>query len=129
VRNSIFEHVKTRVAKGRTFDEIDGTPGSADTALWARMPGHVEPSAATLAIFGDYVSGGVANPVGRRVMGRSLDNTIRVVQLEATEWVLIDIRMHALVGGYAQGTAFLWSETGTLLAIASQSLTIKLWQG
>ncbi len=129
VRNSIFEHVETRVAKGRVFEDLDGTPGTADTALWARMPGHIEPSAATLAIFGDYVSGGVANPVGRRVMGRSLDNTIRVVQLEATEWVLIDIRIHALVDGYAQGTAFMWSESGTLLATASQSLAIKLWEG
>jgi acyl-CoA thioesterase len=62
-------------------------------------------------------------------MGRSLDNTIRIVQLEPTEWVLLDIRLHALVGGYAQGTAFMWSESGTLLATASQSLSIKLWPG
>ena len=62
-----------------------------------------------------------------RVMGRSLDNTIRMVQLEETEWVLCDIRMDALVHGYAQGTADMWSERGTLLATASQSLAIKLW--
>ena len=60
-------------------------------------------------------------------MGRSLDNTIRMVQLEETEWVLCDIRMDALVNGYAQGTAYMWSERGTLLATASQSLAIKLW--
>ena len=128
VRNSIFEHVETRVALGRTFEEIDGSPGSPNSALWARVPGHLDPSAATLAIFGDYVSGGVAHPIGQRVMGRSLDNTIRMVQLEETEWVLCDIRMHALIGGYAQGVAYLWSESGTLLATASQSLAIKLWK-
>lgn len=127
VRNSIFEHVETRVAKGRTFEEIDGTPGQPDSALWARVPGHLEPSAALLAIFGDYVSGGVAHPLGQRVMGRSLDNTIRMVQLEETEWVLLDIRMDALVAGFAQGMAYMWSERGTLLATASQSLSIKLW--
>ena len=128
VRNTVFEHVETRVARGRTFDEIDGTPGEPETALWARVPGHLEPSAATLAIFGDYVSGGVANPLGTRVMGRSLDNTIRMVQLEETEWVLCDIRIHAVVNGYAQGTAFMWSESGTLLGTASQSLAIKIWE-
>ncbi len=51
--------------------------------------------------------------LGRRVMSRSLDNTLRVVRLEPTEWVLCDIRIQALVGGYGQGVAYLWSETGT----------------
>ena len=60
-------------------------------------------------------------------MGRSLDNTIRVATLEPTEWVLCEIHMHALAGGFAQGTAFLWSRAGTLLATASQSIAAKLW--
>ncbi len=124
---SIFEHVESRVALGRTFDDLDGTPSSPHSAIWARVPGHFDPSAATLAIFGDYVSGGVSQPLGRRTMGRSLDNTIRVVTLEPTEWVLCDIHMYALAGGFAQGTAFLWSRGGTLLATASQSIAARLW--
>jgi acyl-CoA thioesterase len=129
VQRSVFSLVETRVASGRTFEQLDGTLGSANSALWCRVPGHQEPSAGTLAVFGDFLSGAVAQPLGRRIMGRSLDNTIRIVQLEPTEWVLLDIRMHALVGGYAQGTAFMWSESGTLLATARQSLSIKLWPG
>ncbi len=126
-QNSIFEHVETRVALGRRFSEIDGTPGSPTTAIWARIPGHLEPSAATVAILGDFVSGGATDPLGRRTRGRSLDNTIRIATLEPTEWVLCEIHMHALVGGFGQGTAFLWSESGTLLATASQSIAAKLW--
>jgi acyl-CoA thioesterase len=117
-----------RVAKGRTFEDIttgDGVPGDPDSALWARVPGHLEPSAATLAILGDYVTGGMAQPIGRRVFSRSLDNTLRVVRLEPTEWVLCDIRIQALAGGYGQGTAFLWSESGNLLATASQSMSVR----
>ena len=110
-----------------TFEEMDGTPGSPDSALWARVPGHLAPSAATLAIVGDYLSGAVSQPLGRRAMGRSLDNTLRVVRLQPTEWVLCDIRIHALVDGYAQGIAFLWSEGGDLLATASQSTSVRLW--
>ncbi len=124
---SIFAHIDTRVALGRTYDQLDGTPGSPHSALWARIPSHLDPSAATLAIFGDYVSGGAANPLGRRTMGRSLDNTIRIASLERTEWVLCDIQMHALAGGFSQGVAFLWSDNGTLLGVASQSIATKIW--
>jgi acyl-CoA thioesterase len=41
--------------------------------------------------------------------------------------VLCDIHIHALLGGYGQGTAFLWSEDGALLATASQSIAVRLW--
>ncbi len=124
---SIFNHLESRIAIGRSFDQIDGTPGSPVSALWSRVPGHFDPSAATLAIFGDYVAGGVTQPLGFNTMGRSLDNTIRVATLEPTEWVLCEIHMHALAGGFAQGTAFMWSRSGTLLATASQSIAAKLW--
>lgn len=125
--NSILDRIDVRVAAGRNMAQMDGTPGERTSALWARVPGHLSPSAGTLAIFGDYVSGGASQPLGRPTMGRSLDNTLRIVQLEPTEWVLCDIRMHAAVDGYAQGVAFLWSENGTLLATASQSFALRFW--
>lgn len=127
---SIFDRIDVRLAKGLSFEEItagQSGPGDPTSALWARVPGHLEPSAATLAIIGDYVSGGVSQPLGRRVMSRSLDNTLRVVRLEPTEWVLCDIRIQTLVDGYGQGVAYLWSEGGSLLATASQSMSIRFW--
>jgi acyl-CoA thioesterase-2 len=127
LNRSIFNHLDTRMALGRPFDQIDGVPGSPVSALWSRVPGHFDLSAATLAIFGDYVAGGLSQPLGIATMGRSLDNTIRIVTLEPTEWVLTEIHMHALSGGFAQGTAFMWSETGTLLATASQSIAARVW--
>jgi acyl-CoA thioesterase-2 len=128
-RNTIMDRIEVRVAKGFTLDELTGASGGPDSALWARVPGHLAPSAGTLAIFGDYVSGGASQPLGRRSRGRSLDNTLRVVQLKPTEWVLCDIRIHALIDGYAQGVAFLWSQDGELLATASQSFVVRLWPG
>jgi acyl-CoA thioesterase len=127
---SIFDLIELRLAKGRSFEELNAGPGEtadATSALWARVPGHLEPSAATLAILGDYVPGGVSQPIGRNVMSHSLDNTLRVVSLEPTEWVLCDIRIQALVGGYGQGVAYLWSQGGSLLATASQSMRVRLW--
>jgi acyl-CoA thioesterase len=122
-----MDSIEVRMARGRSFEELDGTPGTPDPAMWARIPGHLSLSAATLAIVGDYVSGQVSQPIGQRAMGRSLDNTLRMVQIRPTEWVLCDIRIHALVGGYAQGVAFLWSQDGHLLATASQSIAVRLW--
>lgn len=128
VANSIFDHLETRVARGRTFDQLDGTPGSPQSALWVRLPNHLEPSAGTLAIVGDLVSGGTSEPLGRQAIGRSLDNTIRAATLVPTEWVLCDIHVHALHHGFAQGIGFLWSEDGTLLGTASQSMSVKFWE-
>jgi len=125
---SIFNYVETRIALGRTFEELDGTEGSPISALWIRVPNHLEPSAATLAIFGDFVTGGASQPLGRNTMGRSLDNTIRVAVLVPTEWVLVEIHMHALSGGFSQGTGYLWSRDGTLLGTASQSMSSKFWE-
>jgi acyl-CoA thioesterase-2 len=127
LNRSIFNHLDARIAIGRPFEQIDGTPGCPVSALWSRIPGHFVLSAATLAIFGDYVAGGLSQPLGFPVMGRSLDNTIRIVTLEPTEWVLTEIHMHALAGGFAQGTAYMWSESGTLLATASQSIAARVW--
>jgi acyl-CoA thioesterase II len=124
---SIFNHLDARIALGRPFEQIDGTPGSPVSALWSRVPGHFDISAATLAIFGDYVAGGLSQPLGFSTMGRSLDNTIRIVRLEPTDWVLTEIHMHALAGGFAQGTAYMWSQSGTLLATASQSIAARAW--
>ncbi|MGH9021012.1 MAG: acyl-CoA thioesterase [Acidimicrobiales bacterium] len=126
---NIFQHLESRVALGRTVDQLDGTPGTPRSAMWIRLPGHLEPSAATLAIFGDFVSGGAREPLGRFTFGSSLDNTLRIATLDSTEWVLCDISMHALHGGFGQGTAYLWSERGTLLATASQSFAARLRDG
>ena len=46
-RNTILDSIEVRVAKGRSFEEMHGEPGSPDSALWARVPGHLSPSAAT----------------------------------------------------------------------------------
>ncbi len=125
--DSVLYRVEHRIAVGRLFSELDGSPGPARSAFWARVPGHLEPSAATLAVIGDYVSGGVSQPLGKRTMGRSLDNTLRVARLVPTEWILCDIQMHALANGFGHGLAHLWSEDGVLLGTASQSISVRLW--
>jgi acyl-CoA thioesterase len=125
--DSVLSRVEQRQAAGRSMTELDGRPGDSRSASWMRVPGHLEPSAATLAVMGDMVSGGISQPLGRMSSGRSLDNTLRVVRLVATEWILVDIHMHALANGFGHGLAHLWAEDGTLLATASQSVGVRMW--
>jgi acyl-CoA thioesterase-2 len=127
IDGSVFQYLESRVARRNPQVGVEGAHFAWPPAIWSRIPGHVDPCAATLAIFGDYVAGGVSQLVGQPMMGRSLDNTIRVAALEPTEWVLCEINMHALAGGFAHGNGFLWSQSGTLLATASQSIAAKLW--
>ncbi|HEX3424533.1 MAG TPA: acyl-CoA thioesterase [Acidimicrobiales bacterium] len=125
---TVLERVEMRLALGRQFEELDGTPGDGRCAFWARLPGaqSAEPSSAWLSILGDYVPSGVAQALGRPSIGNSLDNTIRVVQLVASEWVLCDIQILAIANGFGHGRAHLWAEDGTLLGVASQSVIVRV---
>lgn len=125
---TINDRLEQRLAKGRPLDELDGTPGDGQTLLWARLPDVIEGvDAAALAILGDFVPMGVGQALGVLGGGNSLDNTLRVVHLVPTEWVLLDIRVHAVQRGFAHGLVHMYAEDGTLLATASQSCIVRFW--
>jgi acyl-CoA thioesterase II len=125
---SIMARVETRLADGRQFTDLDGGVGSGRTALWCRMPEVLEPSAAALAVLGDFVPSGVGQALGVPAGGTSLDNTLRVVRVVPTDWVLVDLRIHAIERGFGHGLAHLWAEDGSLLATASQSVIARYWE-
>ena len=124
--DTVTARFEQRVAVGRQPGELDGTHGDGRCALWARMPELLDVSAAGLAVLGDHVPFGIRQAMGRPGGGRSLDNTLRVVQLVPTEWVLLDIRVHAVARGFGHGLIHLWAEHGPLLATASQSAILRL---
>jgi len=125
--NDISSRLNVRVAMGRDFDELDGTPGTGRTAMWAHLP-DIEVSAAGLAVLGDFVPSGIGQALGMRAGGNSLDNTLRVARIVPTEWVLLDIRIHAVANGFGHGLVHLWAEDGTLLGTASQSAIVRFWK-
>lgn len=125
-RGTVLERVELLLAVGRQFEDLDGTAGDGRCAFWARLPGQLEPSSAWLSVLGDYVPTGVAQALGRPSIGNSLDNTIRVVQLVPSEWILCDVHLLAIANGFGHGRAHLWSEDGTLLGVASQSVIVRV---
>ena len=70
---------------------------------------------AALAVLGDFVPMGVGQALGVRGGGNSLDNTLRIVDLVPTDWVLMDIRIHAVERGFGHGLVHMFAEDGTLL--------------
>ncbi|TMC50631.1 MAG: thioesterase family protein [Chloroflexi bacterium] len=126
-RNSIATRIEMRLARARGPEELPGPPGDGRSALWARIP-DLDPGSAVLAIIGDYVPFGISQALGERVGGNSLDNTLRVVQRPTRNgWMLVDIRIHAVRGGFGHGHILLWAEDGSLLGSASQSAIVRPW--
>jgi acyl-CoA thioesterase II len=121
---TIAERLGMRIVNARAPEELDGTPGDGRSALWVRLP-DVEPSASALAIVGDYVPWGISQALGRPTGSNSLDNTIRMVRVHPTEWVLADVRVQGVADGFGHGVVHLWAEDGTLLATASQSAVVR----
>lgn len=123
---SIMSRTEVRLAQARVWDDLDGVPSTTGrSALWARIPDLLDNSAATLAILGDFVPFGISQALGVMGGGNSLDNTLRVVRLVPTEWVLLDIRVDAVADGFGTGTVLLWADDGTLLATASQTTIVR----
>jgi acyl-CoA thioesterase len=115
-----------RSAVGRSYTEVDGRPGPGRSASWFRLPGGARTvSVGDLAVLGDFLMLEFADALGVACTGASLDNTVRVANLEATEWVLLDASIHAVTGGLGYGQAHLWSQQGGLLGTTSQTLVIR----
>lgn len=124
----IITRLDMRIAEGRQPDELDGTPGTGRTRLWARAPGLDLTDGAVLALLADYVPFGVGQALGQRAGGTSLDTTLRVVRVVPTEWLLLDVRIAAVDRGVAHGQLDMWTADGTLLATASQSAVVRFWR-
>jgi acyl-CoA thioesterase len=124
---SIHSRCEIRVARGRYGTEKDGTPSDdGRSALWIRIPEGLETSAAALAIIADWMPSGIGHALGRWAGGNSLDNTIRVLQIVPSEWVLCDIRVQGIQSGFGHGQIHLWSEDGRFMATGSQSFIVRL---
>jgi acyl-CoA thioesterase len=127
-RPTIMDRIEMRLARARPMDALDGAPGDGRAALWVRLPGLLELSPAALAIVGDYVPFGISQALGRRAGGNSLDNTLRIAHRASTDWILADVRVHAVVDGFGHGLVHLWAQDGTLLGTASQSAIVRAWR-
>jgi acyl-CoA thioesterase len=124
-QGTIMDRLESKLAGARPYWELTGVEGSGNASLWVRVPELADPSAAALAIIGDFVPFGIGQALGQRAGGNSLDNTLRIAHREPTDWVLADVRVHAVADGFGHGLVHLWAENGVLLGTASQSTIVR----
>jgi acyl-CoA thioesterase len=60
--------------------------------------------------------------------GNSLDNTLRIGNLVASDWVLLDIQISMVANGFGHGSVNMWAQDGTFLAVASQSVIVRYFE-
>lgn len=125
--SGVHSRMEMRFAKGRSgFDREGAAEPDGRTILWARPRDALAIDSTMLAIMADFVPQGVGNALGKNAGGNSLDNTLRIRRIVPTEWVLCDISISGVHGGFAHGSMSLFAQDGELMATASQSLIVRV---
>lgn len=123
----LHSRLEVRMVKGRRGSDRVGNPEhDGRTQLWARSREGFAIDSTMLAVLADFVPQGVGNALGKNAGGNSLDNTLRIRRIVPTEWVLCEIRISGVHGGFAHGSMSLFAEDGELMATASQSLIVRV---
>ena len=100
-------------------------PQTGPLALWCRIPDHVIGSGATQAFIADIIPLAVSAALGVAPGGTSLDNTVRIIDPEPSEWVLLDIVADGFHRSIGHGSLRLWSQDGRLIGTAQQTCIIR----
>lgn len=133
--NDLHHHVEFRIAKGSMQGPAADSQSSqsGNVVVWARPhPDYlgtdypIDP--AFIAIVADFVPSAIGPALNCLAGGNSLDNSIRFHRQVETDWLLCDIQIHGVANGFAHGRMHVFSQDGVLLATASQSLILRLWE-
>ncbi|BCW87301.1 hypothetical protein sos41_04300 [Alphaproteobacteria bacterium SO-S41] len=127
--SDLHGNIELRLAQGRygfAHSAGRGASGDGRIIMWMRTRDGLPADAVTLAIFADHVPGGIGNALDLHAGGNSLDNTIRIVNLVETDWVLSEIIIHGIHGGFAHGAQRMFASDGTLMATGSQSMIVRV---
>jgi acyl-CoA thioesterase-2 len=123
----LHSRIEVRIAQGAHWGGVHPEGGSPDgrLVLWIRPRGGEPVDASMLAIMADHVPSAVGAALGRSAGGNSLDNTIRLLEPVATDWVLCDTTIVGIARGVAHGAMRLYAQSGVLMASASQSMIVR----
>ncbi len=122
----LHSRFEVRPVKGRFgLDRVGNPQPEGKLIMWMR-PRDAAVDLACLAILADYVPAGIGSALGMNAGGRSLDNTLRVVGVRPTDWVLVEIGIEAITRGLVHGQIALYSEDRHLMALGTQSLMLNI---
>jgi acyl-CoA thioesterase II len=125
VAGTFFDHLERRLAAGRiAIDAIDD-PQDGPLTMWCRIPDHEIGSPATQSFVADIIPLAVCAALGVMPGGTSIDNTLRVIDPDPSEWVLLDITAEGHHRSIGHGSLRIWSQDGRLLGVAQQTCIIR----
>lgn len=102
-------------------------PRDGRLLFWVRSPNQpITSPARFLALIADYLPEAIHFSIGRPAGAISLDNSIRVISNQLTEWILCVAQLEAIQRGIFHGRMTLVSQRSEILATASQSGVVTL---
>ena len=101
--------------------------GGKRIAFWIRPRGGKPVGRLMLAMIADLAPVALHGALGRLASGTSLDNAIRYVERGETDTVLCAVTVEAVGGGFSHLTTRQFAPDGRLLAVATQSQILRLW--
>lgn len=125
-----MEHLfELRPAKGRlAHDAPWAGPAGGPVAFWARARGGHAADRRLLSELADFIAIGLPSALGLDTSANSLDNHMRFGRISPCDWVLCSISIDWVHDGLVHGSVHLFSPDGELMAIASQTMILRLWR-
>ncbi len=122
---SFFRTMERRLAAGTFGLEAVGTPQRGGLSIWTRVVGDEIGTPASQAYVADIVPMGIGAALGALPGATSIDNTLRVIDTEPTDWVLLELVPEGFHRSIGHGSLRMWSADGRLMSIAQQTCIIR----
>jgi acyl-CoA thioesterase II len=123
--DSFFGTLDRRLAAGNIGQAAIDRPQRGLMAIWCRVRGHDTGNAASQAFVADIIPLAIGAALGALPGATSLDNTLRVIDPEPTDWVLLELVAEGFHRSIGHGSLRIWGEDGRLKGIAQQSAIIR----
>ena len=122
---SFFDTLDRRLAIGVVGPDAIDNPQAGTIAMWCRIRDHEIGNPASQAYVADIIPLAIGAALGTIPGATSIDNTLRVIDPEPTDWVLLELIPEGFHRSIGHGALRMWSQDGRLMATAQQTCIIR----
>ena len=122
---SFFDTLDRRLAIGVVGPDAIGNPQAGTIAMWCRIRDHVIGNPASQAYVADIIPLAIGAALGAIPGATSIDNTLRVIDPEPTDWALLELIPEGFHRSIGHGSLRMWSQDGRLMATAQQTCIVR----